>query len=87
MQADFTSIHFLGPLQMALELNRILEDRIDERTGQPAKPAYCEPGGFLKGVVKPLYTVVSGVSGLREMKAMTELLQLLLSFLEECSLT
>eukprot|EP01018_Ginkgo_biloba_P024102 Gb_37962 [translate_table: standard] len=40
---------------MAMELNRILEDYLDESTGQPALPAYIGENAFLNKVVTPLY--------------------------------
>ncbi|ERN06585.1 callose synthase 12 [Amborella trichopoda] len=44
--------------QMAMELNRILEDYIDENTGRPANPAYMGENAFLNHVVGPLYQTV-----------------------------
>ncbi|KAK3006725.1 hypothetical protein RJ639_017178 [Escallonia herrerae] len=52
---------------MAMELNRILEDYIDENTGRPALPSlYCDPAlpslpcknAFLNRVVKPIYDTI-----------------------------
>ncbi|GLJ17580.1 hypothetical protein SUGI_0305880 [Cryptomeria japonica] len=43
---------------MAMELNRILEDYVDESTGQPALPAYMGENAFLQRVVTPLYLTV-----------------------------
>ncbi|KAI4363838.1 hypothetical protein MLD38_020005 [Melastoma candidum] len=42
---------------MALELNKILDDYIDESTGQPFVPWLCsgERNAFLERVVKPIY--------------------------------
>ncbi|KAI4341093.1 hypothetical protein MLD38_025861 [Melastoma candidum] len=42
---------------MAMELNKILEDYIDENTGQPVVPWLCsgERNAFLERVVKPIY--------------------------------
>ncbi|XP_054810137.1 callose synthase 12-like [Prosopis cineraria] len=40
---------------MAMELNKILEDYIDENTGQPVIPSITGENGFLNGVVKPIY--------------------------------
>ncbi|CAN6444443.1 unnamed protein product [Victoria cruziana] len=40
---------------MAMELNRILEDYIDENTGRPAMPSYTGENAFLLKVVTPLY--------------------------------
>ncbi|KAK8259747.1 hypothetical protein V6Z11_D13G076400 [Gossypium hirsutum] len=43
---------------MAMELNRILEDFIDQNTGQPAMPSTLGEYGFLNCVVKPIYETV-----------------------------
>jgi len=43
---------------MAMELNRILEDYLDETTGQHALPAYMGENAFLNRVVTPLYMTV-----------------------------
>jgi callose synthase len=43
---------------MAMELNRILEDYLDETTGQPSLPAYMGENAFLNRVVTPLYMTV-----------------------------
>ncbi|KAK4280147.1 hypothetical protein QN277_011807 [Acacia crassicarpa] len=40
---------------MAMELNRILEDYIDENTGQPVMPSLSGENAFLNCVVKPIY--------------------------------
>lgn len=43
---------------MAMELNKILEDYIDENTGQPVLPSFSGENAFLKTVVKPIYETV-----------------------------
>lgn len=43
---------------MANELNRILEDFIDENTGQPVMPSISGENAFLNFVVKPIYETV-----------------------------
>ncbi|XVF66836.1 hypothetical protein PTKIN_Ptkin10aG0070000 [Pterospermum kingtungense] len=43
---------------MAMELNKILEDYIDENTGQPVMPSISGENAFLKCVVKPIYETV-----------------------------
>ncbi|KAM1772351.1 hypothetical protein ACFX11_047066 [Malus domestica] len=43
---------------MALELNKILEDYIDEQTGQPVMPSTSGENAFLNGVVKPIYETI-----------------------------
>ncbi|XP_022764061.1 callose synthase 12-like [Durio zibethinus] len=43
---------------MAMELNKILEDYIDENTGQPVMPSISGENAFLKFVVKPIYETV-----------------------------
>ncbi|XP_028789738.1 callose synthase 12-like [Neltuma alba] len=40
---------------MAMELNKILEDYIDENTGQPVIPSTTGENAFLNCVVKPIY--------------------------------
>ncbi|KAI9091224.1 hypothetical protein K1719_028288 [Acacia pycnantha] len=40
---------------MAMELNKILEDYIDENTGQPVVPSISGENAFLNDVVKPIY--------------------------------
>ncbi|GMI79790.1 enhancer of edr1 3, glucan synthase-like 5, GLUCAN SYNTHASE-LIKE 5, POWDERY MILDEW RESISTANT 4 [Hibiscus trionum] len=44
--------------QMTTELNRILEDYIDENTGQPVMPSLSGENAFLHRVVKPIYETV-----------------------------
>ncbi|XP_047318610.1 callose synthase 12-like [Impatiens glandulifera] len=44
---------------MAMELNRILEDYIDENTGRPAEPSISGENAFLNKVVKPIYDTIS----------------------------
>ncbi|KAA8526382.1 hypothetical protein F0562_008415 [Nyssa sinensis] len=44
--------------RMAMELNRILEDFIDERTGGPALPSISGQNAFLNRVVKPIYETI-----------------------------
>ncbi|KAL5730362.1 Callose synthase 12 [Ranunculus cassubicifolius] len=43
---------------MAMELNRILEDYIDENTGRPVLPSVSGENGFLNQVVKPIYETI-----------------------------
>ncbi|KAK7342239.1 hypothetical protein VNO80_25184 [Phaseolus coccineus] len=43
---------------MANELNRILEDFIDENTGQPVMPSISGENAFLNMVVKPIYDTI-----------------------------
>lgn len=43
---------------MAMELNKILEDYIDENTGQPVMPSISGDNAFLDRVVKPIYETV-----------------------------
>ncbi|KAH1040145.1 hypothetical protein J1N35_041888 [Gossypium stocksii] len=43
---------------MAMELNKILEDYIDENTGQPVMPSLSGENAFLHCVVKPIYETV-----------------------------
>ncbi|KAK9131779.1 hypothetical protein Scep_011307 [Stephania cephalantha] len=43
---------------MVSELNRILEDYIDENTGGPVIPSTCRENGFLNLVVMPVYDLV-----------------------------
>ncbi|KAL6546610.1 Callose synthase 11 [Orobanche minor] len=45
---------------MALELNYILDDHIDENTGQLFVPSTCKQFGFLINVVTPIYTIIKG---------------------------
>lgn len=44
---------------MAMELNRILEDYIDENTGRPVLPSVSGENAYLNRVVKPIYKTVS----------------------------
>lgn len=44
---------------MALELNKILEDYIDENTGRPFVPSLSGENAFLSQVVKPIYDTIS----------------------------
>ncbi|KAL8140433.1 hypothetical protein V2J09_006454 [Rumex salicifolius] len=44
---------------MALELNKILEDYIDENTGRPFVPSLSGENAFLIQVVKPIYETIS----------------------------
>ncbi|GAB4824930.1 Callose synthase 12 [Ancistrocladus abbreviatus] len=44
---------------MALELNKILEDYIDENTGRPFLPTISGENAFLNQVVKPIYQTIS----------------------------
>ncbi|KAL0921523.1 hypothetical protein M5K25_008603 [Dendrobium thyrsiflorum] len=43
---------------MAMDLNRILEDYIDESTGSPSTPAIIGEEAFLNRVVKPIYATI-----------------------------
>ncbi|ONK68990.1 uncharacterized protein A4U43_C05F18130 [Asparagus officinalis] len=43
---------------MAMDLNRILEDYIDDATGRPALPAISGENAFLTRVITPLYKVI-----------------------------
>ncbi|XAR68019.1 1,3-beta-glucan synthase [Bertholletia excelsa] len=43
---------------MAMELNRILEDYIDENTGRPVQPSISGDNAFLNRVVKPIYETI-----------------------------
>ncbi|KAI6672994.1 hypothetical protein NL676_000900 [Syzygium grande] len=43
---------------MAMELNKILEDYIDENTGRPVLPSFSGENAFLNTVVKPIYEIV-----------------------------
>ena len=43
---------------MAMELNKILEDYIDENTGQPVVPSISGENAFLNCVVKPIYETI-----------------------------
>ncbi|KDP24129.1 hypothetical protein JCGZ_25786 [Jatropha curcas] len=43
---------------MAMELNKILEDYIDENTGQPVMPSFSGENAFLNCVVKPIYETI-----------------------------
>ncbi|KAE8075936.1 hypothetical protein FH972_014616 [Carpinus fangiana] len=43
---------------MAMELNKILEDYIDENTGQPVLPSLSGENAFLNSVVKPIYETI-----------------------------
>lgn len=44
---------------MALELNKILEDYIDENTGRPYIPLITGENAFLNRIVKPIYDTIS----------------------------
>ncbi|KAJ4981755.1 hypothetical protein NE237_032592 [Protea cynaroides] len=44
---------------MAMELNRILEDYIDENTGGPVLPSVSGENAFLNSVVTPIYKIIS----------------------------
>uniref|UniRef100_A0A7N0TJ19 1,3-beta-glucan synthase n=1 Tax=Kalanchoe fedtschenkoi TaxID=63787 RepID=A0A7N0TJ19_KALFE len=44
--------------QMAMELNKILEDYIDENTGRPVLPSVSGENAFLNRVVKPIYDTI-----------------------------
>lgn len=48
---------------MCMELNRILEDYIDENTGRPALPSFSGENAFLERVVKPIYDTVKAEVG------------------------
>ncbi|KAL1188358.1 Callose synthase 12 [Cardamine amara subsp. amara] len=43
---------------MASELNKVLEDCLDENTGQPFLPSISGENAFLNGVVKPIYDTI-----------------------------
>lgn len=43
---------------MAMEMNRILEDYIDENTGRPVLPSVSGENGFLNQVVTPIYNTI-----------------------------
>lgn len=43
---------------MAMELNKILEDYIDENTGRPVLPSISGENAFLNRVVKPIYDTI-----------------------------
>ncbi|KAF9588439.1 hypothetical protein IFM89_010198 [Coptis chinensis] len=43
---------------MAMELNRILEDYIDENTGRPVLPSISGENAFLYQVVTPIYDII-----------------------------
>lgn len=43
---------------MAMELNKILEDYIDENTGRPFLPSISGENAFLNRVVKPIYETI-----------------------------
>ncbi|XP_021601964.1 callose synthase 12 [Manihot esculenta] len=43
---------------IAMELNKILEDYIDESTGQPVMPSFSGDNAFLNSVVKPIYETI-----------------------------
>ncbi|KAL6975836.1 Callose synthase 12 [Sarracenia purpurea var. burkii] len=43
---------------MAMELNKILEDYIDENTGRPVLPSISGENAFLNQVVKPIYETI-----------------------------
>ncbi|XP_078438766.1 callose synthase 12-like [Wolffia australiana] len=45
---------------MAWEMNRILEDYVDEATGRPALPAVSGDNAFLLRVVAPVYETIRG---------------------------
>ncbi|CAA2999737.1 callose synthase 11-like [Olea europaea subsp. europaea] len=45
---------------MAMELNYILDDHIDENTGQLFVPSTCGRLGFLNNVVTPFYVTIKG---------------------------
>ncbi|XP_021866644.1 callose synthase 12 [Spinacia oleracea] len=44
---------------MALELNKILEDYIDENTGRPYIPSITGENAYLNSIVKPIYDTIS----------------------------
>ncbi|CAI9756479.1 unnamed protein product [Fraxinus pennsylvanica] len=48
---------------MAMELNYILDDHIDENTGQLFVPSTCGQFGFLNNVVTPFYVTIKGEVG------------------------
>nr|GEV09175.1 callose synthase 12 [Tanacetum cinerariifolium] len=48
---------------MCMELNRILEDYIDENTGRPVLPSISGENAFLERVVKPIYNTVKAEVG------------------------
>ncbi|XP_058221349.1 callose synthase 12 [Rhododendron vialii] len=43
---------------MAMELNKILEDYIDENTGRPVLPSISGENAFLNRIVKPIYVTI-----------------------------
>lgn len=43
---------------IAMELNRIIEDYIDENTGRPALPSISGENAFLNRIVKPIYETI-----------------------------
>lgn len=43
---------------MAMELNQVLEEHIDENTGRPYVPYYSGENAFLRTVVKPIYNTI-----------------------------
>ncbi|GAV70420.1 Glucan_synthase domain-containing protein/FKS1_dom1 domain-containing protein [Cephalotus follicularis] len=43
---------------MAMELNKILEDYIDENTGQPVMPSISGENAFLNSIVTPIYETI-----------------------------
>lgn len=45
---------------MAIELNYILDDHIDEDTGHPYVPKTCGQYGFLNSIVTPVYVTIKG---------------------------
>ncbi|WOH13573.1 hypothetical protein DCAR_0833083 [Daucus carota subsp. sativus] len=45
---------------LAMELNKILEDHIDENTGRPFLPSALGENGFLNKIVRPFYNTISG---------------------------
>ncbi|KAK9268069.1 hypothetical protein L1049_010508 [Liquidambar formosana] len=55
---------------MAMELNRILDDDIDDFTGRPFVPLYSGENPFLNNVIKPIYQTIKGeVESSRDGKA------------------
>ncbi|KAL2523766.1 Callose synthase 12 [Abeliophyllum distichum] len=48
---------------MAMELNYILDDHIDENTGQLFVPSTCGQFGFLNNIVTPFYVTIKGEVG------------------------
>lgn len=48
---------------MAMELNKILEDYIDENTGRPVLPSISGENAFLNRVVKPIYDTIKAEVG------------------------